>query len=143
MFWKTTDKKVFSHFWHSIVQTKRFGPWYPDSQSAEGGVQWRLSTGLPCPSFTVVFLSHNLLLPATADTSNVRMILTWQSSTCSTFQKWGTYVWWIKELSSVFIQFCKVKKSNSHQKYSDLKPNQDFYLLENISDKRYQVRMSA
>lgn len=119
------------------MQTKRFGPSYPDSQSAEGGVQWRLSTGLPCPSFTVDFLSHNLLLPATADTSNVRMILTWQSSTCSTFQKWGTYVWWIKEFSSVFIQFCKSseKQLSSEIQYFGLKPHQDFYLNKNISDR--------
>ena len=46
---------LFFFFWHSIVQTKCFGPWHPNSQSAEGGVQWRLSTGLPCPSLQLTF----------------------------------------------------------------------------------------
>lgn len=50
VFQKTTDKTCSLIFWHGTVQTKGFGPWHPNSQSAEGGVQWGLSTGLPCPS---------------------------------------------------------------------------------------------
>lgn len=37
-------------FWHKyLCREGGFGPWYLNSQSAEGGVQWWLSTGLPCP----------------------------------------------------------------------------------------------
>lgn len=105
VFQKTTDKMCsLWFFWHSIVQTKRFGPWHPNSQSAEGGVQWRLSTGLPCPSFQLIS-EPNLLLPAPADTGNVRVILARQSPAGSPFQERGTDVGWVKELSSVFVQF--------------------------------------
>lgn len=67
-------------------------------------------------SISTADLSHNLLLPAAADTGNVRVILARQSPAGSTFQERGADVGRVKELPSVFIQFYKHVKKISHQK---------------------------
>lgn len=117
MFWKTTDKMCFLFFLAHYCADKMLWSLTPKLPKCRGWCAVKAVHRIAMSIFTADFLSHNLLLPATADTSNVRMILTWQSSASSTFQEWGTYVWWVKELSSVFIQFykCCVKKI-SHQK---------------------------
>lgn len=116
MFWKTTDKLCFLL-----------------AQDCADKLLWSLTPKLPkCRGWCAVkavhrivhrygwLLSHDSLLPATADTSNVRVVLTRQPPTGSTFQERGTYVWRVKELSSVFIQFCEgcihTHRKISHQK---------------------------
>lgn len=114
--------KTITHIWCFERQlTKRVLSDFLAQDCADKTLLWSLTPKLPkCRGWCAVKAVHRIamsvfpaafraqpLLPAPADAGNVRVILARQSPTGSTFQERGADVGWVKELSSVFVQFCR------------------------------------